>query len=499
MAHQLEALRRLDSRRWFALLMEQGTGKTWTLLADAERAFESGKIDGLLVVAPNGVHINWTLREIPEHLACAHIAAFWSPGAGKRRRAEVERLLAARESGESPHLRILAVSYDSLMTTDGAGIAARFLQANTAMMVLDESHKIKNPSAGRTKSIMRLRPFAKAVRIMSGTPMTNAPMDVFAQFEFLRSGLLGTTSYRAFVAEYAELLQIGESGRGLLANIVKRNPRAAHAQIVAKNPDGTKRYRNLDRLQRLIDAHAYRVLKRECLDLPEKIYKVHPFELPPRLRAAYVTLEEELRIYLEAGEVETVSALAALGKMQQITSGFVHIDGEPRLLATEDNPRMKALLEVVDDVEGQFIVWARFREELRQIAEALEAAGIPTVSYHGGVGRDARSEAVDAFQAGRARAFVGQPESGGIGLTLTAAETAIYYSNDFNLGTRLQSEDRCHRIGTRRNVVYIDLMAVGTIDGPIARALQRKSAIAAEILGDRGFTPTRTAAEVGQN
>ena len=96
-------------------------------------------------------------------------------------------------------------------------------------------------------------------------------------------------------------------------------------------------------------------------------------------------------------------------------------------------------------------------------------------------------------------AFIGQPQAGGIGLTLTAAETVIYYSNDFNLGTRLQSEDRCHRIGTRHNVVYIDLVALNTLDAPIARALQRKTAVAAEILGDRGFTPTRAVEEVGQN
>lgn len=496
MAHQLEALRRLNGREHFALFMEQGTGKTWTLLADAERAYMSGAIDALFVLAPKGVHTNWTLREIPEHLGVPCIADAWIAGAGKRRRAELEALLRPREPGEVVPLRILTMNYDALMTKDGFDFALRFLRATKAMMVLDESHRIKSPSAGRTKRVMRLRPHARLVRISTGTPMTNEPLDVFSQFEFMESGLLGTTSYRAFTAEYADLLP---TDNRMMQNIIKRNPAAAFAQIVARNPDGSKRYRNLDKLQRLVAPHSYRVLKRECLDLPEKIYKQHAFDLTPRQRAMYATLEDELRIYLTDGEIETVEGIAAMTKLQQITSGFVNIDGAPLLLPAKDNPRMDALLELIEDIDGPFIVWARFREELRQIAAALREAGIVAREYHGGTPQAEREAAVDGFQSGAVRAFVGQPMAGGIGLTLTAAETVIYYSNDFNLGTRLQSEDRCHRIGTRRNVVYIDLMATGTIDAPIARALQRKTAIAAEILGDIGIVPIARHAEMVQN
>jgi SNF2 family DNA or RNA helicase len=494
MAHQLEALRRCNGREFYALFMEQGTGKTWTLLADAERAYAAGQIDAMLVLAPKGVHTNWTLREIPEHLGAPCIAAAW--GSGVRRRAEVEKLLRPREPDEVLPLRILSMNYDAVITKDGFEFARRFLRATKAMLVLDESHRIKSPSALRTKRVMALRPLARLVRIATGTPVTNAPLDVFSQFEFMEPGLLGTTSYRAFTAEFADILPV--DGR-MMQNLIKRNPRAAMAQIVARNPDGTKRYRNLDKLQRLVAPHTYRVLKRECLDLPAKIYKLHPFELTPAQRKTYATLEDELRIYLEDGSIETVDAIASMTKLQQVTSGFVNIDGAARLLSTNDNPRMEALLEIVQDLTGPFIVWARFREELRQINDALHDAGIVAATYHGGTSQADREAAVDGFQNGSIAAFVGQPQAGGIGLTLTAAETVIYYSNDFNLGTRLQSEDRCHRIGTRHNVVYIDLVALNTLDAPIARALQRKTAVAAEILGDRGFTPTRTVEEVGQN
>ena len=496
MAHQLEALRRCNGREFYALFMEQGTGKTWTILADAERAYAAGTIDALFVLAPKGVHTNWTLREIPEHLGVPCIADSWTAGAGKRRRAELERLLRPRDPDEVVPLRVLTMNYDAIMTKDGLDFATRFLRATRAMMVLDESHRIKSPSAGRTKRVMRLRPLAAMVRIATGTPMTNEPLDVFSQFEFMEFGLLGTTSYRAFTAEYADILP---NDSRMMQNIIKRNPNAAYAQIVARNPDGTKRYRNLDKLQRLVAPHSYRVLKRECLDLPEKIYKQHPFELTPHQRTLYTTLEEELRIYLSDGEIETVEGIAAMTKLQQITSGFVNIDGAALLLPAKDNPRMDALLEIVQDLDGPFIIWARFREELRQIAVALEAAGVSAATYHGGTSQGEREKAVDGFQGKTITAFIGQPQAGGIGLTLTAAETVIYYSNDFNLGTRLQSEDRCHRIGTRHNVVYIDLVALNTLDAPIARALQRKTAVAAEILGDRGFTPTRTVEEVGQN
>jgi SNF2 family DNA or RNA helicase len=496
MRHQIEALRLCNGRDFYALFMEQGTGKTWTILADAERCYAAGTIDALFVLAPKGVHTNWTLREIPEHLAAPCVAEAWTSGAGKRRRAEMERLLRPRDADEVVPMRILTMNYDAVMTKDGFEFAARFLRATRAMMVLDESHRVKSPSAGRTQRVMRLRPLAQTVRISTGTPMTNAPLDVFSQFEFMEPGLLGTTSYRAFTAEYAELVP---NDSRMMANIIKRNPKAAHAQIVARNPDGSKRYRNLDKLQRLVSPHAYRVLKRQCLDLPEKIYKQQFFDLSAPQRAMYDVLEEELRIYLEDGRIETVDGIAAMVKLQQITSGFVNIDGSPMLLPAKDNPRMGALLEIVEDLDGPFIVWARFREELRQIAAALAEAGVETATYHGATSTADREAAVDGFQSGTVRAFVGQPQAGGIGLTLTKAETVVYYSNDFNLGTRLQSEDRCHRIGTRHNVVYVDLVATKTLDGPIARALQRKTAVAAEILGDSGFSPTPQAIRMGQN
>ena len=487
MRHQLEAMQRMVGRPTYALFMEQGTGKTWTLLADAERLYAKGTIDSVLVVAPNGVHLNWVNREIPAHMEGTIIARAWRSGASQKHLRTLEDLFKPRVDGEPVPLRILAVNVDALVTKKGYEFCERFLMSGNPLIILDESSRIKNPDAARTKALMKLRRFAKGARIASGTPVTNSPVDVFAQMEFLESGLLGTTSYRAFVSEYADVMP---ANHPMIVNMTIRNPKAAYAQIIARNPDGSSRWRNLDKLQQLLEPHSFRVLKKDCLDLPEKIYKTITFELNNDQQKAYDKMQDELRIDLGDNVELPVSELAALIKLQQITSGFVNTPLGIRYVS-EDNTRLKALMDAIEDVDGKFIIWARFREELDAIAAALTDAGISCVQYHGGVSREDRELAVDAFQEGDVRVFVGQPQSGGIGLTLTAAETVFYFSNDFNLETRLQSEDRAHRIGTRKNVVYIDLVAENTIDEQIARNLQRKQRTAAVVLGDANGAESR--------
>lgn len=518
MSQQLEALRRMNGREYFALFMEQGTGKTWSLLADAERLYAAGKIDSVFVLAPNGVHTNWVLREIPTHLDVPNISRAWRSGMGKRARAKVEEVLKMRDVGEVPPLRILTMSYDAVVTKDGFAFALQFLRSTKALFILDESSAIKNHTTVRAKKVRLLKPMSRARRIADGTPITQAPMDAFNPMDFLESGLLGTTSYRAFVAEFAELLPV--SGRHLLG-IVGRNPellkriealrpkegplaglsladqlkadadlaeRVAKItpQIVRRDEANNPVYRNLEKLQRLLAPHSFRVLKSECLDLPEKIYTQVFFDMNPKQRAAYEFLENDLRIQMHNGEIETVSALASLMKLQQITSGYVNVNGEP-MLVTEDNPRLAALMTAVEGCHSKFIIWARFREEIAMICAALRAEGIEVVEYHGGVNAADREIAIDSFQNGTARGFVANQQAGGTGLTLTAAEDVIYCSNSYNLRDRLQSEDRCHRIGTRHPVRYIDLVAAGTIDESIAQALQRKTSVAAQILNDRNL------------
>lgn len=483
MKHQLEYLRRSAGREYYALFMEQGTGKTWSVLADAERLYAAGKIDALFVLAPNGVHTNWVLREIPTHLDAEVIARAWRSGAGKREMARLEQILEQRKVGNIVPLRVLSMNIDAVIYPSAFNFACKFLNSTRAMIAIDESTRIKNPNAKRYEKVMQLRALADYARIASGRPNPQSPLDFFGQMNFLRTGLLGTSSYRAFTAEYAELQSMDTFQ---MKAMVAKNPRMAFAQIVAKDEvTGQPIYRNLPKLQRLLEPHSYRVLKKDCLDLPAKVYQQTYFELAPAQRKAYALMDEERRILLD-GKETPVRRLGAMTKLQQITSGFVLVDGQvlrpPQL---KDNPRLDVLMELIEDDDAPVIIWARFREELRVIGEALRAAGRKVVEYHGGVNTKDRELAVDSFQSGKADAFVGQPQAGGIGLTLTRAEWTVYYSNDFNLETRLQSEDRNHRIGTTKSVRYIDLVARNTLDEAITRSLQRKEKLGAAMLGDR--------------
>lgn len=489
MKHQLELLREAMGREYYAYFMEQGTGKTWCGIAEAEALYASGKIDALVIIAPNGVHTNWIKREFPTHFEGEAILRAWRSGMGKRETEKMEELFKPRDVGGIVPLRVLAMNIEAVITVKGNAFLRRFLRATRAMLILDESSRIGKPDAKRTQELLELRHLTAYRRIASGTPVANAPIRIFSQFEFLKPGLLGTSSYRAFVAEYAEILP---PTHPLVRNMIERARqsggegaarRQALAQIIATDETGAKKWKNLDRLKSLIAPHSFRVLKKDCLDLPPKVYKTHFFDLTPAQRRAYETMKEQHRVELEDGPL-AFQALAARMKLQQITSGFVHLPDGSKHYIEGDNPRIDALMDALEDIDGQVIVWARFVEEHHAIRAALSKAEITFVEYRGEIKRDEKERAIDDFQAGRARVFLGQPDAGGIGITLTAAQTAIYFSCDYDSEKRLQSEDRCHRKGTVGTVVYIDLVANETLDEDIAAALQRKEAVSKLVLGD---------------
>ena len=492
MSQQLEALRRMNGKEWYALFMEQGTGKTWAYLADCERYYAAGKIDAIFVLAPNGVHTNWVLREIPAHLDCEHIAMAWRAGMGKRERVKLEEaLLTPTARGQLRPLRIFTMNFEALLSKDAYDFAAKFMRSTRCMFIIDESQKIKNLQAATTKAVFKLKPLAVARRIGTGTPM-DKPQDIFSQMEFLEEGLLGTSSFRAFMAEFAVLADWQNPKRDAdwaLKKQVKANPRMAHAIIVARDDDtGQPMYRNLDKLNKLIAEHSYRVLKKDCMDLPEKIYQSVYFDLTPKQRAAYDLMEEQFRIELEDGSITPVSALASLIKLQQITSGYVVVPGQEELLYIGDkNPRIERVTETVCDMQCKVIVWAKFREEVAALAASLKKAGRNVVQYHGDVKPKDRELAIDSLQRGKADVFLGVQKAGGTGLTLTAAEWAVYCSNEHSSLLRQQSEDRNHRKGssTKHAVGYTDVVGRNTIDEAITRAHQWKIALAATVLGDR--------------
>lgn len=490
MRHQIEYLDASEGKRNFACFGEQGTGKSWMTLADIERCFIGNKIDALLIWAPKGVHTNWILREVPKHLEVASVGFAWTgPVKTKKQKDGIARLYQTTERLGKPTLRIFAINFEAMLQPAAREMVDEFIATYRVMAVVDESKKIGNPDAKRTKYIIAAGRAAEARRILSGKPLTKAPMDLFSQFDFLKEGLLGTKSYRAFVSEYAVLLDMTHPRcQGMLR---KMGPRGVFAQIVEVDEvTGKKKYRNLDRLVGMLRPHMYRITKAECLDLPPKVYAQRRFDLSDEARAVYDRLESEYEYVSKQDGPLSFQAIAARAKMKQVTAGFINVYGEPEIIDAEKNPRMETLLDIIDDMDEDhsFIIWAVYREEIRQIVAQLAELGISTVEYHGGVKEDDRDKAIDDFQAGKARAFVCN-KAAYAGITLTRALHSIYYSCDFDNDVRSQSEDRNHRIGTTGTVTYWDIIANGTIDEDVVANLEEKNRIADYVIDGVGVAP----------
>lgn len=502
-AHQLKAYNLSKDEEYFALLLEQGCGKSKVVIDNAAFLFAAGRINALVVVSPNGVQRNWVLNEVPTHMPayCDPVSAWWSSTPSKAEKAALRALTDPEQKG----LRVICINIEALTTNKGAGFLDWCLTMFNCLLAVDESTRIKNPKAQCSKVLHKLGRKALFRRILTGTPVTQSPVDLFSQFAFLDPFIMGTQSFVTFKATYCELLP---QGHGLMRHIEQRMKPGLMAryrgdvqkvndhiakyapQVVARDAEGRPKYRNLDKLQAKIAGCSYRVRKADCLDLPDKLYQRLYHELVPAQRRVYDALRKDFRVQLDSGKISTVTKLTCILRLQQVVSGYGPDDDEKFtniLVPLDKNPRIQLLLDAIEELEGGVIIWARFRREISDIASALEGSGHSPdeiVQYHGGVKNKDRSEAVAAFQAGKAKYFVAQQHSGGMGLTLTAARTVVYYSNDFSLEARLQSEDRAHRIGQHNPVTYIDLEAVDTIDNKIITSLRNKKSIADVITGD---------------
>ena len=262
--------------------------------------------------------------------------------------------------------------------------------------------------------------------------------------------------------------------------MVKRNFGGRQVQLVVS-------YRRLDELADILDKFSYRVLKEDCLDLPEKVFTKRLIELTPEQDKAYKQMKQMALAMLDNGEVmTTVNVMTQLMRLHQITCG--HFKADDGTTTALKNNRMDALLQLLEETDGKVIIWANYREDIKNIVAALKKAygDASTVEYHGGVDSTLRQEHIAQFQQknGPTRYFVGNAQTGGYGITLTAANTVIYYSNSYDLEKRLQSEDRAHRIGQTGSVTYVDLIAENTVDDKIVKSLRNKINIANEIMGE---------------
>ena len=464
-AHQLKALKKSWAQKNYALFMEMGTGKSKVLVDNIAMLYDNGAIRGALIVAPKGVYKNWDQIEFPVHLPdhVEHTKVLWEANITKKKQTELDTLFDGKEE-----LKILIMNVEAFSTSKGLDFAHSFLNIflGRALIGIDESTTIKSPTAKRTKNILTIGELAKYRRILTGSPVTKSPLDLYSQCEFLDPWLLGHNSYYSFRARYA--------------NMVKRNFGGRSVQLVTS-------YRRLDELGDKLDDFSYRVLKEDCLDLPEKVFTKRIVEMTKEQQDVYAQMKQMAMAFTEDGKImSTVNVMTQLMRLHQVTCGtFKADDGTVKHLP---NNRIQALMDCLEETDGKVIIWATYREDIKKIVESLKKAygEASTVEYHGGVDATLRQEHIAQFQQekGPTRYFVGNAQTGGYGITLTAANTVIYFSNSYDLEKRLQSEDRAHRIGQTGSVLYIDLIAEKTIDERIVKALRTKVNIANEIMGE---------------
>src|SRR5210317_554342 len=392
-AHQITALEKSWNKEEYAYFMEMGTGKSKVLVDNIAMLYDKGKINAALIIAPKGVYRNWFSGEIPTHLPSHvnHKKVLWTATTSKTKDKEYQQLFKVDYD-----LHILVMNVEAFSTKKGLEFAHKFLNCHEALMAIDESTSIKTPTAKRTKSILTIGKLAKYRRILTGSPVTKSPLDLYTQCGFLH------------------------------------------------------------------------------------------VELTDEQQKAYSTMKSAALASLKGKMATAPHVLTQLMRLHQITCG--HLKNDDDSITEIKNNRIASLLELLEEVEGKVIIWANYVYDIKQIVAAISKkyGEDSIVQYYGAIEADVRQNNIEKFQDpdSPARFFVGNPQTGGYGITLTAANNVVYYSNGYDLEKRLQSEDRAHRIGQKKAVTYVDLIAPKTVDEKIRTALRKKINIATEVMGE---------------
>jgi SNF2 family DNA or RNA helicase len=458
-AHQSKALEMSWNKEVFAYFMEMGTGKSKVLIDNICMLYNAGKINGALIIAPKGVYKNWFDSEIPNHMPdyVEKKIGLWRTDPNAK---DLKPLFST-----GAELHILIMNVEAFSSKKGVDFAKKFLSCHNTIIGIDESTTIKNPQAKRTRAIVELGTKSKYRRILTGSPVTKSPLDLFAQCYFLHPYLLGHESYYTFKVRYAVTKQINVSGRTI--------------QIVVG-------YRNLGELSEKLKPFSYRVLKDDCLDLPKKTYTKRIIELTDEQKKVYKTMKQQAIAFLNGKMITTATVITQMMRLHQITCG--HFKSDDGTIQTIKNNRIDQLMEVLEEMEGKAVIWAHYRYDIQSIVETVSKkyGENSVVTYYGDTSTDDRQKAIKKIQDPKSpvRFIVGTPQTGGYGITLTGASTMIYYSNGYDLEKRQQSEARIDRIGQEKPMTYIDIIAEGTVDDKIVQSLRKKVNIATEIMGE---------------
>ncbi len=430
--------------RGAALLMEMGCGKTITSIAVAGALYQFGKINRILIVAPLSILGVWD-EEFEKFADFPYTLTVLKGSSSKKK----EQLEEVSDKG----LQIVVVNYESAWRLE-----RELFRYDADLIIADEGHKIKSAQTSVSKSMHALGDRARYRMLLTGTLITNKEIDVFSQYRFINSDIFGTSFY-AFRNRYFGMLGYGN-----------------HTPVFRK-------YLREGFLNKMHSV-AYRVTKAECLDLPEITEEVRTVELEPKAMKLYSNLEKESYTQMAGSEVSAVNVLTRLLRLSQITGGHLTDDeGDDNAVSTA---KLDALSDIIDSsiAEGKkLVVMARFIPELNDIQELLEKKGIEYSVVRGGVKN--RDEEIRKFQEDDdCRVFVGQIAAAGLGITLTAASTMVFYSLDYSMSNFEQAKARIHRVSQKENCLYIYLIAKNTVDRKVLRSLRNKVDLAKLLVDD---------------
>ena len=455
--HQRSALNQSANQKEWAYFMEMGTGKTKVTIDNFAYLYFTKKINAVLIIAPKSVYTIWE-NEIQIHLPneIKYKIYKWN----------IDKPKDYASLNKSQDFRIFLINVEALSTKRGLDACVDYLSKNTSnFVVLDESTTIKNRTAKRSRNILKLRSLSRIRRILTGSPITKSPLDLYTQCQFLNPQLLGFTSYLTFRNRYAEMGDI-PVGSGRFISIPKY-------------------YKRLDELEDKLKTFSTRIRKDQCLDLKPKIRQKRYIDLEGDNKTLYERLRVHALAIVENSTISFSNKLTEIIKLHQVCNGFTkNDDGELMQLHKQ---KLNALEEIIDETDGKIIVFANYIYNINEIVTFLQHkyGKNSTVSIYGAVNVEDRTKAVKRIQEDKnTRFIVINPTTGGFGLTLTACNTVIYFSNNYNLEVRMQSEDRAHRMGQKGSVVYIDIVARNTLDEAIMKSLINKGKIAAKTLGE---------------
>jgi len=462
----------LDTRELpaWGLLFEQRCGKTRVLLDTAGWLHGEGKITGLLVLGPKEVARTWETIEIPKHLNAEARIYHW---AGRPGKAAAVRFGVVLKPGDRLHILLMNVEAFSGTSDTAPKVAQEFLKRHRALLAIDESSMIKDKDSKRTQKILRLAGAAPYRRILTGTPFTQSPLDVFTQVNFLDTKVFGT-NYYSFRGRYAEL-----------EDVYTRGPDGKARTTGQKR---VKAYRNLDELTRKLQTISTRVLRADCFDLPAKQYQQLDVELSVEAKRLYnLTAQQQVTALLAENIVTPTLAISRVMALRQLTSEFLlqhdEVTGDTRKIEVGE-ARVARAVRLVDELDGKVILWTVFKHTQQLLTTRLLEAGHQVRTLTGDTEREDRATAAADFQGNQSvKVIVVNQRVGQYGLDLSAADWVGYVEHDWSVERRLQSEDRAQHPMKQRGVGYVDLVAPDTIDDVILNALRHNRSIGEVVAG----------------